>query len=151
MVRDHLIVPRNSTGLPVSIWSVGCSTGDEPYSIAIATCAASCTNVQILATDVRTDVLGQAERGRYSPRHLRHVGRGRYRWFDRAGGDFAVVRELRGLVSFRRHDVMRDPPLTPGELSRANQSLWDVIFCRNVLVYYDREDVKRALFSLGSV
>jgi chemotaxis protein methyltransferase CheR len=148
VVRDHVIVPRSSTGLPVSIWSVGCSTGDEPYSISIATCAASCTNIQILATDVRGDALEHAKRGRYAPRHLRHVSRGhQQRWFERSGGDFVVRREPRDPVSFQRHDVLRDAPLTP----HASQSLWDVIFCRNVLVYYDQEHVKRALLSLASV
>ncbi len=54
------------------MWSVGCSTGDEPYGLAMVCRQASC-DVEILATDINPSALERAQRGRYSPRNLRHV------------------------------------------------------------------------------
>lgn len=123
----------------VRIWSAGCSTGEEPYTIAMtvreALGAASGPEVRILASDLDTDVLARAETGEYSAEQTAPIPpRLLARYFLRGRGDNSgrvrVRPELRSLVTFRRINLM-DPrwPIRPG---------LDILFCRNVLIYFDR-------------
>ncbi len=152
MIRDRLMIPRKQTGQSVSIWSVGCATGDEPYTIAIDACELASRNIDILATDIRADGLAQAIRGRYPARNIRHLDNScRDRWFRKKADEFVLDDAIKKLVRFRRHDVMRDPPLAPSTANRATHGQWDVILCRNLFIYYQREAVRRALDSLVRV
>ena len=130
----------------VRIWSAGCSTGEEPYTIAMTLRDALGTavgwDVKILASDLDTEVLARAKAGVYSveqtapiPQRVLacHFLRGR-------GEDVGRVRvrpELRSLITFRRINL-QDPrwPI---------RSKLDVIFCRNVLIYFDRPTQQRVL------
>lgn len=126
---------------PLRIWSVGCATGEEPYSVAIALLEAGRAGAgdRILATDVSTRALAAAAAGAYRARALRKLPRALERWFER--DDPRRVRaEVRALVSFARHNLVADPvPLGGG---------FDVVFCRNVLIYFSPETAAAALYRL---
>jgi chemotaxis protein methyltransferase CheR len=116
------------------IWSAGCSTGEEPYSIAI-TIADSLTfsdswNVEILATDVGRHALKLAERGVYSGRSLGSVSPEQLsRHFTKGSGGYQVKTRLRKLVTFTQMNLAS--ALYVGRM--------DMIFCMNVLIYFSEE------------
>jgi chemotaxis protein methyltransferase CheR len=137
---DHPPQPR------LRIWSAGCSTGEEAYSIAMALLEsmpdALDRDVRVLATDVDSDVLATAAAGHYSGERMKGVSEGRMRRFfteqrDRARGSFVVRPELRQLVTFKQLNLMQPLPMS-GPL--------DVIFCRNTVIYFDK-DTQRDLFA----
>ena len=120
------------------IWSAGCSSGEEPYTIALtvldALAGASASSVRILASDINTDMLARAEEGVYAPEQIAPVPAAfRGKCFAHCAGAPAgsvVVRpHVRDLVTFRRINLAEPWPIrTP----------LDSIFCRNVLIYFDR-------------
>jgi chemotaxis protein methyltransferase CheR len=118
-------------------WSAACSTGEEPYSLAMVVREAlpyPDTNVRILATDISTSVLAQCEHGCYEPRHMAPVPLDlRARWFTRRGTGDSTMWEpkqaLRDMVVFRRMNLSTPPFPMTGPL--------DAILCRNVMIYFD--------------
>jgi chemotaxis protein methyltransferase CheR len=121
------------------VWSAGCSTGEEPYSIAITIADslsfADAWNVEILATDVGRQALKHAERGIYSGRSIGAVTEKQLaNHFSPAGGGQQVKPRLRKMVSFAQMNLA-----SPVYLGRM-----DVIFCMNVLIYFSEEG-RRAL------
>jgi chemotaxis protein methyltransferase CheR len=128
---------RQGRKLRLRIWSAGCSTGEEPYSIAMVLLEhvpqLAGRNVRILATDIDTNVLSHAREGLYGAERLEKMDRSRVRrWFEGSsdGQKFMVSDELKRLISFRPLNLMDDWPMR-GPI--------DVIFCRNVLIYFDRD------------
>jgi chemotaxis protein methyltransferase CheR len=115
---------------PLAIWSAGCATGEEPYSVAIALLEAGREGKgdRIVATDVSTRALEVAAAGVYGIRSTRKlpVALGT-RWFE-TGFERRVRREVRALVELRRHNLVAEP--APG-------GPFDVVLCRNVLIYFD--------------
>lgn len=129
----------------IRMWSAGCSTGEEPYSIAM-TVAESVPNleawdVKILATDLDTNVLSTAEQGIYDKSRVESMDSARLkRWFLRGkGASSKLVRvrpEIRRLISFRQLNLMHRWPL---------KGPFDVVFCRNVVIYFEKP-TQRILF-----
>src|SRR4051794_24105396 len=127
------------------IWSAGCSTGEEPYTVAMLLRellpATSGWDVQVLATDVSTRAIAAAEAGRYGERAFvmtEPVDQQRFFWLDTDSRDFVVRDEVRDLVEFRHHNLVTDPPpFGPGEV--------DLVLCRNVTIYFDRTTTKRLM------
>jgi len=123
------------------IWSAGCATGEEAYSIALSILEvmpdASRFDVRVLATDINAAVLAVAEAGEYDEAALAPVARRlRADWFTatRAGpgrGRFRVGDELRRLVAFRPLNLLSSWPMT---------AAYHAVFCRNVLIYFDEAD-----------
>jgi chemotaxis protein methyltransferase CheR len=116
------------------IWSAGCSSGEEPYSIALSLCEAisqgSMPQAEILATDVSREALERAERGVYSGRVLENLSRSQTTvYFSREGEQYAVKPMLRNLVKFAPLNLAH-----PTYLGR-----FDCIFCMNVLIYFSDE------------
>lgn len=117
----------------LKVWSAACSTGDEAYTIA--TCAAAALNlqnwqVQILGTDIAASTLDAARRANFGDRAMRLVPRHlRQRYFHESemGRSWQPLPELRGLVRFRQHNLLQPPP----------QRRFDVVFLKNVLIYFD--------------
>jgi len=113
------------------IWSAGCATGEEPYSIAIsvadALMSAEAWNIEILATDISKHALMHAERGVYSRRSLEQISpRQLDSYFSPAGNDHAVKPRIRRMVSFAPMNLAQAVYL--GRL--------DCIFCMNVMIYF---------------
>jgi chemotaxis protein methyltransferase CheR len=145
------LTARNESGRPLLIWSAGCSTGEEPYTLAIVLSEYALTHpgfrFRILATDICTTVLAKAETGVYSNEVISPVLaalRRKYfmRSHDPSSNRVRVVPELRRLVEFRRLNFM-DADF--GMVEKA-----DAIFCRNVIIYFDRPTQERILRKLSS-
>lgn len=116
----------------LNIWSLGCSTGQEPYSLAmqIADNPDIWTgwNIQIVATDISSAVIQTARQGRYSQFEVQRglPARQMLHWFKQEGDSWQVDRRIRDMVRFQTHNILTDPlPVGP----------FDMILCRNVLFY----------------
>ncbi|HSK01514.1 MAG TPA: CheR family methyltransferase, partial [Kofleriaceae bacterium] len=121
-------VLRDAPGQPASIWVPGCATGEEAYSIALVAEAAG-RRAAILATDINARALAHAARGAYGAWSVRDLPPA-HALPRRADGLYEVPERLRRAVTFERHNLMDPlPDRTAG---------WDVILCRNVLMYLDR-------------
>jgi chemotaxis protein methyltransferase CheR len=127
------------TLLKKNIWSAGCSSGEEPYTLALLMVDAfpreDLSQVKIHASDISTQVLARAERGIYPINRVEPLPpEWRRRFFQRGVGDrqgFVRVKpEVRGLVNFFRFNLMEPLPF------RENM---DIIFCRNVMIYFEKE------------
>jgi chemotaxis protein methyltransferase CheR len=123
----------------VRIWSAGCSTGQEPYSIAMVLAeelGLSGWDVRILASDIDTNVLKEADEGAYDddaivgiPEALQH------KYLERDGSKLRIAAPVRQLVTFRRVNLI--------EPTWSIRARFDVIFCRNVTIYFDQETQER--------
>jgi chemotaxis methyl-accepting protein methylase len=113
------------------VWSCGCASGEEPYSLALLwreRCPES--PLYLLATDIDTTVLERAQEGLYGPGSLRELPGGlRERYFrpERVSW-LRLSDEVKGMVRFRRHDLLREPP--PAEAP------FEIILCRNLAFTY---------------
>ena len=125
-------------GARIRMWSAGCSTGEEPYSIAITLLSmmpdATEFNIKILATDIDTDVLGKAREGVYSEGSLGPIGTElRRRWLlpvEPVDGVelWRVHQDLRALITFRTANLTSAWPM---------KGPFQVIFCRNTVIYFE--------------
>jgi chemotaxis protein methyltransferase CheR len=126
------------------IWSAGCSTGEEPYSLAIVLREAferlSNWDVRLLATDIDSKVLETAAAGTYPEERLKGPDAARIaRWFTQVENDAThrIARdELKSLITFKQLNLFDTWPM---------KGPFDVIFCRNVVIYFDK-DTQRKLF-----
>ena len=136
------LVRRKADGYrSLRFWSAGCATGQEPYSLAMSVMEvlpdAESWNIQILGTDLSETALEEAKRGWYPERKL--TGLDRYhleRYFRRQDGGYTVVEPVRRMVHFIRHNMVTDP------LPISIFGTCDVIFCRNVIIYFTHETAK---------
>jgi chemotaxis protein methyltransferase CheR len=144
------LADRTGYGKPVTVWSAGCSTGEEPYTLAIVLSEYALTHpgfrFRILATDISTTVLAKAETGIYTDEIVAPVAQPlRKKYFmrsrDPGSNRVRVVPELRQLIEFRRLNFM-DAEYGIGEKV-------DAIFCRNVIIYFDRPTQERILRNLS--
>jgi chemotaxis protein methyltransferase CheR len=123
------------------IWSAGCSSGEETYSIAMVLRAAIPAGAEwdakILGTDIDTDMLARAKAGDYERERAASIPE-RYRRYIGDGGDGAATMapELRALISFKPLNLLDPWPM---------RGPFDAIFCRNVVIYFDKE-TQRGLF-----
>ncbi len=142
LLAEHL---RKMRGQAITIWCSASSTGEEAYSIAMTACEAFNTltpPVQIVATDIDTNVLAVAAHGVYSMERLDKMAPERAkRFFLRGKGEqegMARVRpELREMVTFRQLNLLADTWPLSGQ--------FDVIFCRNVMIYFDKATQRKIL------
>lgn len=141
---------RAITGRPVRVWSAASATGEEAYSIAITLCEAFETlapPVQILATDLDTRVLAQGREGVYTLDKVASLDRERLRRFFLKGraaraGQARVRDEVRALVEFRTLNLR--------QAHWPMEGAFDAIFCRNVLIYFDKETQRQVLERLAA-
>jgi len=128
-----LLQERNA----LRIWSAGCSTGEEPYSLAIL-CKEKRLNLmdRILATDIDQDVLEKAAIGLYNSKAVQTVPRSMLeKYFKREADFYQVSDEVKKMVRFERQDLLKDT------FGRG----FDLILCRNVVIYFT-EDTKQKLY-----
>lgn len=124
---------------PLTVWSAGCAWGHEPYTIAMVLAESGIAQWRVVASDISSRALRQAATGRYEERQLTGLGEAeRSRYLRKAGDHWEIVPELRSKVTVFRHNLIRDP--APAQAAGA-----EVVFCRNVLIYFDRSDVLGAL------
>lgn len=147
-LRDH-VVPEllryaEAHGRRLRIWSAGCSTGEEPYTLAMVLREllpnTQGWDVKVIATDISARALEAARRGCYGDRAVKMASpQDLARFFTpTAEGGHEVRQEVRDLVEFRHHNLVTEaPPVRPGEHI-------DLILCRNVTIYFAR-DTTRAL------
>lgn len=132
---DHVKNRRDE----VTIWCSASSTGEEPYSIAMSLCEAFGTlkpRAKIIATDIDTNVLNVAEKGIYNMERIEKMSQERVKKFFLRGkgaqsGLVRVRPELRDMISFRQLNLLEERWDLPGE--------FDAIFCRNVMIYFDKQ------------
>ncbi len=133
------------------IWSAGCASGEEPYSIAITVRewveqTESDLDVRIFATDIHEKALETARRAVYSEENLRNVKYGLLRrHFTRHGDAYRLSPDIRQMVSFSAHDLLSKTSYTPPESIFGN---FDLVFCRNVLMYLGLDARKRTFAKL---
>lgn len=137
-LRD-VILPGLPASVPISIWSAACSSGEEPYSIAFglieALGAAAFSRVSITATDISTRVLKKAQDGLYPASTLTGLPATMLQSYLLKGtGEYAdqclVKREVRALIEFRQLNLLDDCSAV---------GPFQVIFCRNVMIYFDQQ------------
>ncbi|HET9593956.1 MAG TPA: CheR family methyltransferase [Anaeromyxobacteraceae bacterium] len=130
-------------GRAISIWSAGCATGEEPWSIAMTAAEAGARpgELELLATDVNPEAVAAAAEGLFAARRLREVPPPLVeRWFRQEGQAFRVAPALRAhLAATAVHN------LASARYPRPRTGAWDVIFCRNVIIYFDVPTVKAVL------
>lgn len=136
------LVRRKSIGYRnLRFWSAGCSTGQEPYSLAMSLLDVlpepDTWNIQILGTDLSEAALATAEKGWYAERHLHGVDRQHLqKYFQESEGGYQVVERVRKMVHFVSHNMVNDP------LPISIFGTCDVVFCRNVIIYFTHETAK---------
>jgi chemotaxis protein methyltransferase CheR len=124
---ERRILPSLAGSGPLRVWSAGCSIGAEPYSLAILLAERRAAAGEVWATDVDPGALAQARRGVYREQDVSSVGQERLRrHFEATAEGYSVRPEVRRLVRFQQHDLLRDPFPAP----------WDLIVCRNVVIYF---------------
>jgi chemotaxis protein methyltransferase CheR len=148
-LREHVLKPLAAdptASRKLRIWSAGCSTGEEPYSIAITILETLQDlrrwDIRILATDLDSDVLQRGQRGTYAAERVRGLSPERISRFfsqreERKELHYQVNPEVAALIAFKQLNLMHPLPMK-GPLP--------VIFCRNVIIYFDK-DTQRHLFS----
>jgi len=137
------LLKQKRDGGTIRIWSAGCATGDEAYSLVIALLEflaeqnASDVQVQLFGTDISEKAIEKARIGFYPESAVRAVGSERLaRFFNKVdGGGFRINKAVRERCAFVKHDMASDPPF----------SKLDLVSCRNVLIYFGAELQKRVL------
>lgn len=131
------LLKKNLPQRQIKVWSAGCSTGEEPYSLAMTLLenVPDGWDIKILATDLDTNVLATAAEGIYPLDRIDAIGKQRlHRWFQKGtgtnGNKVRANTQLRQMIQFKQLNLMQEWPM---------QGFFDFIFCRNVLIYFDRE------------
>lgn len=125
-----------SSGKRLNVWSAACSTGEEPYSLALLLSKyMPQLNFSIVATDIDRRVLDQARTGAYLEKAIELLNQDERRQFTQKGMLYYVNPRLKQTIQFLQHDLLRDP--SPGT--------FDLIVCRNVLIYFT-EDGKKKIY-----
>jgi len=140
-VRELILPPiieqkKKTGGKIVRIWSAGCATGEEPYSIAIMIKEMIAQGkedliVSIFATDIDDDALAKAAEGVYEQKAFRNLKAHQIKQFLESLPDarYRIKPELKEMIKFSHHNMISDLPL----------SRIDIVFCRNVVIYFNRE------------
>jgi len=134
-VETHIFPEIFSSKKNIRIWSAGCSDGKEPYSIAILVkeylkkIKDNRFFIRIIATDIDEEMLEKGREGWYPDEELKGEVRKYLKYFEREDEGYRIKQEITNLVKFRKHDVLLDKV----------PSLIDIIFCRNVVIYFTKE------------
>ncbi|MBE4910286.1 protein-glutamate O-methyltransferase CheR [Bacillus luteolus] len=137
-VLEQKILPKLLDKNPrIKIWSAACSTGEEPYTLAmILSNFLPLQSISILATDIDENVIARAKLGIYPERSLQEVPENMKRKYFTADGDFYKVSDdIKKAVTFKKHNLLAEPFDTQ----------FDLIVCRNVLIYFT-EEAKNLLY-----
>jgi chemotaxis protein methyltransferase CheR len=142
--REEVLLDLTKRGGRLRLWSAGCATGEEPFTLAMllldAHPATAVERFEILATDISQHALETARAGVYDPYSLRHA---QPRWLEKyfrsaPGGKQALCKQVRQLVRFERANLVEPTQV------RHVQGM-DVVLCRNVIIYFDERSRRTAL------
>ncbi|MCK4841038.1 MAG: protein-glutamate O-methyltransferase [Methylococcales bacterium] len=143
------VLKRNSTTKTIKVWSAGCSTGEEPYSLAMTLLENTPPgwNISILATDLDTNVLQTAANGVYTSDKVDGLDNATLkRWFKKGSGvnsdKVKLSKDLQSIIHFKQLNLMKEWPI---------KNNFDFIFCRNVLIYFDKETKERLAQRYGNL
>jgi chemotaxis protein methyltransferase CheR len=138
LLVERYLEPMLSSRITVRVWSAGCSLGFEPFSLAMLVRELDPKRlVYILATDLDETILSRARAGRYTEAQMGGVSDARRARFFRQVEDRWEIRpEIRAMITFRRHDLLKDPC----------EHALDIVICRNVVIYFT-EAAKRELYA----
>lgn len=145
-LKEKIINKASQGQSKIRIWSAGCSSGAEPYSIAMTVCEAlpniAAFDVKILATDIDTNMLETSKNGIYPEKVLQDIPQEYARKYVskyKGEGEPSVIMsdKLKKLITFNRLNLLESWPM---------KGPFDIIFCRNVVIYFDK-DTQRVLFS----
>lgn len=141
VLRERVIAPLWQRGAPVRIWSAGCASGEEPYSIALLfhdiagqRGGAVKSRVTIDATDLDPGALDELRRAEYQAPAVEDLPPALLERYFSPGPPYRLDRQVAACVRPRLHDLTRDPPPDPP---------YDLIVCRNVVIYFDRPTQER--------
>ena len=147
-LKEHVlpeIIKRKKNNKTIRIWSAGCSSGEEPYSIAMTLLSAldflEGWNPEILGTDVCKEALDLAEKGVYSKKSVSLVDQKHLaKYFKKnAQNKYELSDSIKRIVKLKLHNLTEDSYPFPGLPG------WDVIFCRNVTIYFSPESLQKVL------
>lgn len=155
-LRSHVVpecLRRNAHSRQLRIWSAGCANGAEPYSIAIVVHsvlgeAIADWNITIVGSDINRAFLADAEAGSYSAWTFRNVpSETMPAFFSRTEQSWSIREEYKSTVTFVNHNLVR------GEIPSLHQNIFafDIVFCRNVMIYFDSETNLALTERLGKV
>ena len=141
VLRDFAQRCRQDPAQRLKIWSAGCSSGEEPYSAAMVVCASlpryEAAKVRILATDLDTNMLETCRLGLYPADGLTGVPASIRRKFTKPEAQrVAMAEELKALIAFKQLNLLHAWPM---------KGPFDVIFCRNVMIYFDNETRRKLI------
>jgi chemotaxis protein methyltransferase CheR len=150
LLRDQVLPPLIAAaraGKPLRLWSAGCSAGQEPYSLAFTLMdlcpEARKLNIKILATDVDPHILARAERAVYPPEEARALPDfARHMTEPASDGGVVITEQVRALVRFGALNLIADWPM---------RGPFDIIFCRNVAIYFDKDTQARMWSRFGGL
>lgn len=150
VVIPELLSAAERPGRTLKVWSAGCSSGEEPYSIAMVVAKVlgselGMCNVKIVATDISAPILARARDGQYPPKAARTVPEPyKSLYLREVAGGYEVCDEIKELVSFKVHNLVKEEPppeILPGA---------DLVFCRNVIIYFSQESLLKAVSNMGA-
>ncbi|MGD0503197.1 MAG: protein-glutamate O-methyltransferase CheR [Steroidobacteraceae bacterium] len=152
-LRDHVLRPKLSqpgASRRIRIWSAACSSGEEPYSIAMTVIEAlpdfKRWDIRILATDIDSQILATARRGVYPTARLEALApqrvRDHFQPLPGSAGQFRVAPEVASLVTFKQLNLVQPLPMK-GPL--------DAVFCRNVIIYFDKDTQRELLGHIAAL
>jgi chemotaxis protein methyltransferase CheR len=129
------LVSRKTDGSPIRIWCIPSSSGEEPYTIAMYLmerwAGIHQWDVEIISSDIDTGILNKARAGRYSARSVMHVpAPWLIKYFTRVGEEYQICQDLREAVEFTRVNLAESA-------DTRSYKKFDLIFCRNLLIYFD--------------
>ncbi|KGX92162.1 chemotaxis protein CheR [Pontibacillus halophilus JSM 076056 = DSM 19796] len=131
-VLRETILPNIVSGRSaIKVWSAACSTGEEPYTLAIILSELfPHKSIKVMATDLDEVAMGKAKKGVYAARSLQEVPDAwKKKYFTKEGDFYHISEEIKSKVTFKKHNLLADP--YPKQM--------DLIVCRNVLIYFTEE------------
>lgn len=132
-LMDETVIPKliKDHGKSLKIWSAACSTGDEPYSLAMAFSRhMPLSSIRITATDIDRKVIEHAQVGLYTAKSIAAVPEDlKRKYFTKVGNSYQIANEIKRCVTFKEHNLLKDP--YPKD--------YDLILCRNVVIYFTDE------------
>lgn len=132
-LMDQQVIPKliKEQRKPIKIWSAACSTGDEPYSLAMAFSKhVPLSDIKILATDIDKQVIEHAKVGLYSEKSIAGVPTDlKKKYFTQIGNSYQISDDIKRCVTFKEHNLLKD--VYPKD--------YDLILCRNVVIYFTDE------------